>query len=122
MSRLDRCHQALVAGLEKDGWQVSSHPFPIVVPSHRPLLADIRAIQDTNEILIVEVKCFPKETLDELYTAVGQYLVYRNLMRKMEIPYPLYLAVPAGAYHRLIQPVVKLQNNFTGAQKKYRQN
>lgn len=56
-----------------------------------------------EQIVITEVKCFsnPQNDLQEFYTAIGQYLFYRNALRIMESAFPLYLAMPADAYARL---------------------
>jgi hypothetical protein len=57
--------------------------------------------------MIVEVKCFPEtvSALGELYTAIGQYLIYRSLLRRANITDPLYLAVPSTAYEGILQEI-----------------
>ncbi len=52
---------------------------------------------------MVEVKCFVDAHFDqdELYRAIGQYLVYRSILRIRKLEASLYLAVPANAYKRL---------------------
>jgi hypothetical protein len=42
------------------------------------------------------VKCFPDEesTTRDLYTSIGQYLVYRAMINQLNLPDVLYLAVP----------------------------
>lgn len=48
----------------------------------------------------MEVKCFPDGSADtsELYTALGQYLIYRGILEQQQINLDLYLAVPVEAY------------------------
>jgi hypothetical protein len=59
MPALDSCHLQVVRSLEKAGWKVSPVPHAIRVPGRRnPLLADMRAVLDQSEIIVVEVKCF----------------------------------------------------------------
>lgn len=75
----------------------------------RSMLADLRAQRTLNgrseQIIIVEVKCFtnPKFDLPELYTAIGQYEIYRAALRKGQSTPPLYLALPDTAYNRLMK-------------------
>lgn len=104
MPAIDRCHEPIVHALEKADWRVRPVPHLIRIPKRRnPLLADIKAVRGENEIIIVEAKCFVLNTPDELYSAIGQYLVYRSLMSKAKVAYPLYLAVPLTAYHGILE-------------------
>jgi len=105
MPALDACHPQVVNALQKAGWKVSPHPFAIPNRRRNPLLADIRAEQNANQIIIVEAKCFEKNNLDELYTAIGQYIVYRSLMNKMPIQLPLYLSIPTTAYYGIFKEI-----------------
>jgi XisH protein len=102
---LDICHPQVVKALQKAGWVVSPHPFAIPNRRRNPLLADIRAERNENQIIIAEVKCFEKNSLDELYTAIGQYIVYRSLMSKMPVIFPLYLAIPSTAYYGIFKEI-----------------
>ncbi|MBC7870484.1 MAG: hypothetical protein H7Y09_06560 [Chitinophagaceae bacterium] len=38
---------------------------------------------------------------DELYRAIGQYMIYRNVLQVKAIPATLYLAIPTDVYQRL---------------------
>lgn len=106
MPALDSCHSNVVKALEKDGWSVSPVPHAIRAPGRRyPLLADLRAERDSDTIIVVEIKCFMDDPLVELYGAIGQYLIYRNLLTQSSNPYPLYLAVPTYAYHGIVKEV-----------------
>ena len=96
---LDTCHEQIVRALEKAGWNVASSPFKLILPS-RLVYIDLRMSRGMNgsrdQIVLVEVKCFPdqKSTTRDLYTSIGQYLVYRAMIVQSEFPYSLYLAVP----------------------------
>lgn len=110
MPRLDSCHNQIVRALEKANWQVGIGPYVLPVPDRRPLQIDIYAYSGDNRnetIIIVEAKCFADEgaELNELYTAIGQYLVYRHLLRKMGRTENLYLAVPTHAFQNIIRPL-----------------
>ncbi len=106
MPALDACHPQIVHALEKAGWTVSPVPHAIRAPGRKyPLLADIRANRGQEEIIIVEVKCFLDDPLVELYTAVGQYGVYRSLLQQSPQKFPVYLAVPNYAYHGIFKEI-----------------
>jgi hypothetical protein len=103
MPALDKCHDQVVRALEKEGWIIAPKPHLLVVPERHPLLADLKARRGTDEIIIVEVKCFEDDELSELYTAIGQYLVYRSLIKQKNPRRKLYLAVPSPAYHGIFR-------------------
>lgn len=106
MPALDSCQPQVIRALEKAGWKVSPVPHAIRAPKRRyPLLADIRASRGSEEIIIVEVKCFLDDPLAELYSAIGQYLIYRSLLRLSSPDYSLYMAVPTEAYHGILNDI-----------------
>ncbi len=103
MPALDSCHDQIVRALEKTGWQVIPKPYKLPGPINS-LLVDIEArrIYDgfEQEIIVVEVKCFqnPAATMHDIYVAIGQYLVYREIMDRLALDEPLYLAIPTEIY------------------------
>ncbi|MEO8609925.1 MAG: element excision factor XisH family protein [Chloroflexota bacterium] len=104
---LDSCHQQVVNALEKAGWNVEKSAYVIELDRIR-VFPDIRARQingQVDEILVVEVKCFPHEEnyQDELYRAIGQYLIYRTIMEMKAVPAKIYMAIPVFVYNRLFQ-------------------
>ena len=106
MPALDSCHVQVVHALENAGWTVSPVPHAIRIPGRRyPLLADLRASRDQEAIIVVEVKCFLDDPIAELYTAIGQYMVYRSLLRQTPSNFPLYLAVPDYAYRGIFNEI-----------------
>jgi hypothetical protein len=101
----DKCHQQVVHALEKQGWTVSPNPYSLDTPLNY-LYVDIEAWRSSEEsVIVVEVKCFPDGTSDmtSLYNAIGQYVVYRSLLRKRKKNRRIYLAVPSGVYQGLFQ-------------------
>ena len=44
--------------------------------------------------------------MSDLYTAIGQYLVYRTMLRELGKSLPLYLAIPTKAYYGVFQRLV----------------
>jgi hypothetical protein len=112
MPALDQCHEQVVRALEKEGWRVGKKPHAITVPDRHPLYIDLKARRGRSDIVVVEVKCFADKPsqLNELYTAIGQYAVYRNLLRQKGSPLALYLAIPKSAYEgvfaQIAMPVI----------------
>jgi hypothetical protein len=108
MPRLDECHDQVVHALEKAGWSILHSPYYFVVAGRR-FYIDLQVVSSQagaeRHIIIVEIKCFSDEEteLNELYTAVGQYAVYRALLRQQGIADEVYLAVPAHAHQALFQ-------------------
>jgi hypothetical protein len=103
MPAIDQCHEQMVRALRKAGWTVDEKPYVLRLTSGRRLFVDIKAQHDQNEIIVVEVKCFVDNLVEELYTAIGQYLVYRNLLRRLNIHRQIYLAIPVTAYYGIVE-------------------
>src|SRR5262245_43273789 len=105
MPRLDDCHPQVVRALEKDGW-ITTTSYRLFIHKRRAFV-DIGATRQINgtreQILLVEVKCFTdrNSTTDELYGAIGQYLIYRTMMVELGMNAPLYLAIPQAVFATL---------------------
>lgn len=106
MTALDSCEPQIIRALEKEGWVVIAKPHNIRL-DERYLYADFKASRVTENgptaIVVMEVKCFtnPLNDLTELYTAIGQYRMYRSGMDSSgDDDIPLYLALPDVAYQR----------------------
>jgi hypothetical protein len=116
MPALDRCHPQVVRALEMAGWVVGPKPVSIGTVMNT-LFADLEAerrVGDNIErIILVEVKCFADSDtmMNDVYTALGQYLIYRSLIRQLYPSRAIYLAIPNFAYHgvftKIAMPVVK---------------
>jgi hypothetical protein len=105
MPQLDSCHPQVVHALEKAGLDVSDNPYSLDTTLN-VLFVDIEAWRaDGNPIIVVEVKCFREGTSDmtSLYNAIGQYLVYRNLLSRLRKNRVLYMALPASIYQGMFQ-------------------
>jgi hypothetical protein len=111
MTAIDICELHVIHALEKEGWYVINKPHAIPLDT-RVILADMSLEQSTNgktnEPIVVEVKCFTHASndLQEFYTAIGQYLVYRTGIAIHQDGLPLYLAISGEVYARLtLEPV-----------------
>ena len=112
MPRLDDCHPQVVRALEKDGWIVADAPERLR-QGKRAVFIDARATRRINgrilQILLLEIKCFPDRdsTTEELYIAIGQYIIYRAMLAYREIDIPLYLAIPDDVDRDIFDVVVQ---------------
>ncbi len=106
MPALDKCHDSVVRALEKIGWKTDAMPFTLDL-ANTQLFIDIVARQVTNSeiMMVVEAKCFSRLTLQthDLYVAIGQYLIYCNLLKDLGKSIPLYLAIPTHAYEGIFR-------------------
>jgi hypothetical protein len=114
MPALDQCHYQVVRALKKEGWVVEEKPLKLVSNSRsRHVFIDIFAWRPSNglteQMLLAEVKCFPETTNEntELYTALGQYIVYRAILEELGRDVPLYLAVPENIFRDTFDPIAK---------------
>ena len=102
----DDCHNQVVNALRKAGWDVYPKIYYIET-ADIVVNPDIQAQHQVNgssrQIIVVEVKCFVDDSKDqdELYRAIGQYLIYRNVLQVKAISATLYLAIPIVVYQRL---------------------
>jgi hypothetical protein len=107
MPARDAIHDAVKAALIKDGWKITHDPYSIQF-GDRDLYADLGAeralaAEKDDEKIAVEVKSFlgPSEVHD-FEVAVGQFVLYRHLMRKSDPGRVLFLAIPEQTYRTLL--------------------
>ncbi len=99
MPALDQFHQAVLNALIKDGWTVTDDPLTLKVGAdriHIDLAAErmIRAEKGVRKIA-VEIKTFVGASkIADFEDALGQYVLYRMALRRVEPDRELYLAVP----------------------------
>lgn len=102
MPSFDQCHEQVMRALQKDGWRITDQQVLMKV-GRRRVFVDLRATHAANgsrqEMTLVEVKCFPElqNTSQEIYTAVGQYIIYRAMLQELELDIPLYLSIPEAS-------------------------
>ncbi|MEM6530093.1 MAG: element excision factor XisH family protein, partial [Chloroflexota bacterium] len=82
MPAIDHCHEQVKHALQKENWSITSDPYTITLPD-RFLYIDLEAQRGSNgqteQIILVEVKCFSSvnRITHDLYVAIGQYVTYR---------------------------------------------
>ena len=103
MSRRDVFHDAVRRALEKEGWTITHAPLPLIYGTSTVSVdlgasAPLGAEREGHKIA-VEIKSFLSLSgLQDLYGAVGQFIVYCMALRYQEPERTLYLAVPAQGF------------------------
>jgi hypothetical protein len=94
----DIYHDTVKRALQKDGWIITHDPFPLQIGRKR-LSADLGAERLINaekgtQKIVVEVKSFVgRSDVKDLEQALGQYILYRQVLNEMRIDRSLYLAI-----------------------------
>jgi hypothetical protein len=94
----DIIHEPVKNALIKDGWTITHDPFPLKI-GQKNLSADlgaerlISAEKGTRKI-VVEIKSFVGHSnVKDLQQAIGQYVMYRQILDESERDRLLYLAI-----------------------------
>ncbi|TRU80350.1 MAG: fatty-acid synthase [Microcystis novacekii Mn_MB_F_20050700_S1] len=104
MSARDIYHDTVKLALEKDGWAITHDPFPLQIGKNR-LSADLgaeRLISAEKELrkIVVEVKSFVGQSdVKDLQQALGQYVLYRQILNEMKVERVLYLAISQPTFN-----------------------
>jgi hypothetical protein len=117
MPAKDIYHKAVRFALVKDGWRILSEDYPLEYGGDR-LYVDIEAerslaAEKHGQKILVEVKSFlGRSFIKDLEQAVGQYVVYRDIVAETDLSFELYLAITNGIYQgsfqrQLAQMIVK---------------
>ena len=106
MSAKDQVHQHVVIALQKDGWTITHDPFKVQW-KNRKLQIDIGAekliaAQKGMEQIAVEIKSFlGANDLEDLYHALGQFILYRKALRRFEPQRLLFLAIDLKVFNQI---------------------
>ncbi|MGI8502306.1 MAG: XisH family protein [Hassallia sp.] len=121
MPAKDIYHDAVKNALIKDGWLIIADPY-IIRYEDAELYADLAAekpiaAERQGQKVVVEIKSFVgKSQMYDFHNALGQYIVYRNLIKLTEPEYHLYLAIDEIVYlnffQRLSIQVISRENNL----------
>ncbi|NEP62062.1 MAG: fatty-acid synthase [Symploca sp. SIO2G7] len=108
MPARDIYHDTVRRALQKDGWTITHDPFPLQIGKKR-LSADLGAERLISadrglQKIVVEVKSFvgPSDVKD-LEQALGQYILYRQVLDEMGVKRTLYLAVPQATFNSVFK-------------------
>ncbi|MBE9057121.1 XisH family protein [Sphaerospermopsis sp. LEGE 08334] len=103
MPAKDIYHDSVKNALIKDGWKITADPYYIIYKKLR-LVADLGAerslsAQKGDEKIVIEVKSFINPSfIYDLERAVGQYIIYRNFLKKTAPDHQIYLALSQLVY------------------------
>lgn len=99
MPARDLYHDMVKRALEKDGWKITHDPLKLKL-GRRDMYVDLGAerllaAEKSGQQIAVEVKSFvgaaPVHDLEE---ALGQFILYHDVLQELEPQRQLYLAVP----------------------------
>ncbi len=109
MTRKDIYHSQVREALRKDNWQITDDPFRLRIGKKRlaidlgaeqPLLGAEKGLRK----IVVEVKSFVgRSDVKDLEQALGQYVLYQQVLITRQIERELYLAVPFRTYITIFQ-------------------
>lgn len=104
MAAKDIIHEAVKAALIKDGWTITHDPYTIRhndelfyadLAAERPLAAE-----RNGQKIVVEIKSFVGySVIQDFKAALGQYILYLDILAETAPEYKLYLAVSDVVYH-----------------------
>jgi XisH protein len=103
MPAKDIYHNAIRFALVKDGWEILTEDYTLEYEGDR-LYVDIAAeksiaAEKQGRKILVEVKSFlGRSFFKDLEQAVGQYVIYRDILVETELEFKLYLAITKGIY------------------------
>jgi len=122
MSAKDTHHEAIKNALIKDGWKIIRDPYTIKYEEIQ-LFADLLAdrtleIERNGQQIIVEIKSFiGRSAMREFETALGQYIIYRILLKDVLPQSQVYLAISRSIYQsfflqKAISKIIEETNLF----------
>ncbi len=114
MPARDIYHNAVKNALIKDGWTITDDPLHLKW-GQKDMYVDLGAkrllaAEQGNQKIAVEIKSFvsPSE-MEDLKNAIGGFVMYRSVIRKIEPERILYLAVRDSVFTALFEePIGKL--------------
>src|SRR4028119_666306 len=108
MPAKDTYHNAVKNALLKDGWTITADPY-FIKYEDAELYADLAAekpiaAEPQGQKIVVEIKSFiGRSLMYDFHAALGQYIVYRNLIQLTAPEYTLYLAIDDVVYKEFFQ-------------------
>ncbi len=103
MAAKDIYHNTVKTALEKDGWKITHDPLRLKI-GERSLYVDLGAeklltAEKQDRKIAVEVKSFVSVSpVSDLEEAVGQYIVYEDILEYSEPDRIIYLAISEEVY------------------------
>ncbi len=114
MPAKDFYHDTVKKALIKDGWTITDDPLILSI-GKRDLFVDLGAekliaAEKSNKKIAVEIKSFiGASRVDDLEKALGQYILYNEILQEKQEQRILYLAIKQSAYEEIFEePIGKL--------------
>ncbi|HIE02202.1 MAG TPA: hypothetical protein EYP59_18275 [Thiotrichaceae bacterium] len=113
MPAKDIYHQAVKNALIKAGWTITHDPYTISFGQTNVFVdlgaERVIAAEKENEKIAIEIKSFRNASdIHDLENAIGQYVFYRSLIKRLEPTRQLFLAVPKSVFiSTLEEPIVR---------------
>ena len=108
MPARDLYHDSVKNALVKDGWRITHDPLRLTW-GKKDMYVDLgaerlMAAQKDNELIAVEVKNFiGASSMADLEGAIGQYILYFDVLQEREPNRTLYVAVRQKAYEEVFE-------------------
>ena len=104
----DIYHKAVKTALIKDGWTITADPYKIKYKDAE-LFADLAGekpivAEQNGRKIVVEIKSFLSPSpMSDFELALGQYILYRNLINLTAPAYQIYLAIKDSIYENFFK-------------------
>jgi hypothetical protein len=111
MPAKDIYHDTVKKALDKDGWTITHDPL-IIRWGKRDLYIDLGAerliaAERDNQKIAIEIKSFVgKSSIDDLEKALGQYILYYDLLTRLQSERTLYLAIHQEAFADIFEDLI----------------
>jgi hypothetical protein len=110
----DFYHNTVKNALIKDKWEITHDPLTLKL-GKKDLYIDLGASQilaaeKIDQKIAVEIKSFTgRSDIDDLEKALGQYILYQDILAEVEPERVLYLAIPSSVSEDLFaEPIGQL--------------
>ncbi|MGH9755587.1 MAG: element excision factor XisH family protein [Blastocatellia bacterium] len=102
LPRHDAYHEVVKRALIDDGWTITHDPLVVRYKGLRVYIDLAAEKASPNSKIAIEVKVFGgNSTVDDFEKAIGQYNLYRDILRRKKIRRELFLAIGRKAYKKL---------------------
>jgi hypothetical protein len=107
----DLFHQNVKEALIKEGWTVTDDPLSFKIGKMQVQIdlgaERLIAAEKGSERIAIEIKTFGSLSfITALYEAVGKYIIYRNVLKRLQPDRILFLALPETIFERFFEESV----------------
>src|SRR6266568_5877556 len=113
MAAKDIYHDDVRSVLVKDGWTITDDPLRLRWGKKDYYVdlgaEELIAAEMPGRRIAVEIKSFVGASIvDDMEKALGQYMIYRSILKRLQPERNLYLAVPRNVAKMFDEPLGKL--------------